>query len=130
MTNQNRLTIDKMYAAFGSQDLQTALSTVTENTLWIHHGTTKMPGMRFEGKQAVGKFFQMFFKAKFDYFRPLIFVESDDKVVVQGEESFTTVEQGTLSNKWVQVYTLENGLISKLDEFSTSLDDKDYQVIV
>lgn len=77
-----------MFKAFNEKDLAAALATVSENTLWIHHGSQKMPSVRFEGKSGAEKFFQTSFTAmKIDYFRPLGFIEQGDKVAVLGEEA-------------------------------------------
>ena len=90
-----------------------------------------MPSVRFEGKSGAEKFFLTSFNAmKIDYFRPLTFIEQDKKVVVLGEESFVMEGiDGKLSNKWVQVYTVENGLITRMEEFATSADAKSYMVV-
>ena len=47
-----------------------------------------------------------------------------------GKEKFTKVEDGeVLAQKWVQIYTFENGLITRMEEFATSVSDEDYIVI-
>jgi ketosteroid isomerase-like protein len=108
-----------------------ALATVSEDTLWVHHGSQKMPSVRFEGKSGAEKFFGTSFSAMtIDYFRPLSFIEQGDKVVVLGEESYLMEGiEGKLTNKWVQVYTVANGLITKMEEFATSADPAAYMVV-
>lgn len=131
MTSSARVIVDQMFAAFNAQDLAAALATVSEDTLWIHHGSQKLPSMRFEGKSGAEKFFQTSFTAmKVDYFRPLSFIEAGDKVVVLGEESFTMAGiEGQLSQKWVQIYTVANGLITQMEEFATSMAPDAYNVV-
>ena len=131
MTQSPRSVIDRMFAAFNAKDLAGALSTVSDDTLWIHHGSQRMPSVRFEGKSGAEKFFGTSFTAmKIDYFRPLTFIEQGDKVVVLGEESYEMAGiDGKLSNKWVQIYTVTNGLISKMEEFATSADASSYMVV-
>ncbi|MDN3712497.1 nuclear transport factor 2 family protein [Paracoccus cavernae] len=126
-----RKIVDQMFAAFNAKDLPGALATVSQDTLWIHHGSQKMPSVRFEGKSGAEKFFGTSFSAmKIDYFRPLTFIEQGDTVVVLGEESYVMDGiDGKLSNKWVQVYTVTNGLISKMEEFATSADPSSYMVV-
>ena len=53
-----QVTLDKMYAAFGSQNVEEAVATVSDDSVWIHHGTQKLPSLRFEGKEGVKQFFQ------------------------------------------------------------------------
>ncbi|NPD17648.1 nuclear transport factor 2 family protein [Xinfangfangia sp. D13-10-4-6] len=131
MTTPVRAVIDRMFTAFNAKDLPGALATVSDDTLWIHHGSQKMPSVRFEGKSGAEKFFGTSFSAmKIDYFRPLTFIEQGDKVVVLGEESYVMDGiEGKLSNKWVQVYTVANGLITKMEEFATSADPASYLVV-
>lgn len=131
MTQSPRAVIDRMFTAFNAKDLAGALATVSDDTLWIHHGSQKMPSVRFEGKSGAGKFFGTSFHAMtIDYFRPLTFIEQGDRVVVLGEESYVMEGiEGQLTNKWVQVYTVTNGLISRMEEFATSADAASYMVV-
>lgn len=131
MTQSPRVVVDRMFDAFNAKDLAAAIATVSDDTLWIHHGTQKMPSVRFDGKSGAEKFFATSFNAmKIDYFRPLTFIEQGDKVVVLGEESYEMDGiEGKLSNKWVQVYTVSNGLITKMEEFATSADPATYMVV-
>lgn len=126
-----RTVVDAMFAAFDAKDLTAALATVSEDTLWIHHGSQKMASLRFEGKSGAEKFFQTSFHAmKIDYFRPLSFIEQGDTIAVLGEESFTMEGvEGQLTNKWVQIYTIRDGLIAKMEEFVTSADPASYMTI-
>jgi ketosteroid isomerase-like protein len=120
-----------MFKAFNAKDLAGALATVSEDTLWIHHGSQKMPSVRFEGKSGAEKFFGTSFSAMtIDYFRPLNFIEAKDTVVVIGEESYVMDGiEGKLTNKWVQIYTIKDGLITKMEEFATSADADAYLVV-
>ncbi|MBN9336042.1 nuclear transport factor 2 family protein [Devosia sp.] len=131
MTTDTRRVVDEMFDAFMKKDLAAALATVSEDTLWIHHGSQKMQSVRFEGKSGAEKFFQTSFTAmKIDYFRPLTFVEQNDTVVVLGEESFVMDGvDGKLSNKWVQVYTVQDGQITRMEEFATSAASSDYMLV-
>ena len=131
MTTQTRAIVDAMFAAFNAKDLNAALATVTEDTLWIHHGSQKMPSVRFEGKSGAEKFFQTSFHAmKIDYFRPLSMIEQGDRIVVLGEESYLMEGiEGKLTNLWVQIYTIKDGLIAKMEEFATSAAASDYMVV-
>ncbi len=131
MSQSSRAVIDAMFRAFNAKDLAAAIATVSEDTLWIHHGSQKMPSVRFEGKSGAEKFFATSFSAmKIDYFRPLSFITEGDNVVVLGEESYEMDGiEGKLSNKWVQVYTVTDGLISRMEEFATSADPASYLIV-
>lgn len=131
MTRSPRQTVDAMFEAFLAKDLSAALATVSEDTLWIHNGSQKLPALRFIGKSGAEKFFQTSFTAmQIAYFRPLNFHTSDDIVTVIGEESFTMEGiPGPLTNRWVQIYTVKDGLITRMEEFATSAAAEDYQVV-
>lgn len=131
MSQSSRAVIDAMFRAFNAKDLAAAIATVSEDTLWIHHGSQKMPSVRFEGKSGAEKFFATSFSAmKIDYFRPLSFISQGDSVVVLGEESYEMDGiEGKLSNKWVQLYTVTDGLISRMEEFATSADPASYLIV-
>lgn len=128
MTQSPRTVVDRMFAAFQAKDLAAALATVSEDTLWIHHGSQRMPSVRFEGKSGAEQFFATSFSAmKIDYFRPLGFVGEGETVVVLGEERYEMDGiAGKLSNRWVQIYTVTEGLIRKMEEFATSADAAAY----
>lgn len=131
MTQSPRTVVDRMFAAFQAKDLAAALATVSEDTLWIHHGSQRMPSVRFEGKSGAAQFFATSFSAmKIDYFRPLGFVAEGETVVVLGEERYEMDGiAGKLSNRWVQIYTVTEGLIRKMEEFATSADAAAYVTV-
>lgn len=131
MSQSPRDVVDLMFKAFNAKDLKAALATVSQDTLWIHHGSQKMPSVRFEGKSGAEKFFGTSFTAmKIDYFRPLTFIAEGDKVVVLGEESYVMDGiEGKLTNKWVQVYTVKDGLITRMEEFATSAEPTTYMTV-
>jgi ketosteroid isomerase-like protein len=128
MTSSSRDVVERMFAAFNAKDLAAALATVSDDTLWIHHGSQKMPSVRFEGKGGAEKFFQTSFNAmEIDYFRPLSFTGEGDTLAVLGEESYVMAGiEGKLTNRWVQIYTVTDGLISKMEEFATSAEADSY----
>lgn len=54
-------------------------------------------------------------------FEPLEYIIENHKVVVLGREHQKVKSTGKeLKQKWVQVYTVENELITKMEEFATS----------
>ncbi|WP_454256029.1 nuclear transport factor 2 family protein [Pseudomonas sp. Marseille-Q8238] len=131
MRTPEKTVVEKMFAAFADQDVAAAVSTVSEDTVWIHHGTQKLPSMRFVGRKGVQQFFEINFTTmQMDYFRVKQIVQDGQMVIALGEERFTMAgREGAMAQKWVQVYTVENGLITRMEEFATSVDDKDYGVV-
>ena len=131
MSKTARQIVDAMFTAFNAKDLPGALATVSDDTLWIHHGSQRMPSVRFEGKSGAEKFFATSFTAmQIDYFRPLTFIEQGDRVVVIGEEQYVMAGiEGKLTNKWVQIYTVKNGYITQMEEFATSAAADSYMIV-
>ena len=123
--------VDKMFEAFRTQNLEHAVATVSEDTVWIHHGSQKLPSLRFEGKSGVTQFFATNFNTMHvEYFDILKTIQQGDTIVVLGREKFTVDgQQGFLAQKWVQVYTVKNGLITRMEEFATSIPDEEYMVV-
>lgn len=131
MTTPSTTVVDQMFAAFAAQDLETAVATVSDDSVWVHHGSQKLPAMRFEGKEGVRQFFQTSFTSMaVEYFDVLETVASGDKVIVFGREKFTMEGvPGDLAQQWVQVYTVVDGKITRMDEYATSAEESDYQVV-
>ncbi len=97
-----QITLDKMYAAFAEQNVE----TVSDDSIWIHHRTQKLPSLRFEGKAGVNQFFQANFTTlKVEYFDILNTYQQGNTIIVTGKEKFIKVEDGSiLAQKWVQIY--------------------------
>lgn len=131
MSTPEKNLLDQMFAAFGAQDAEAAAATVTEDSVWIHHGTQKLPSMKFEGKPAVVKFFEINFSTMaVEKFEVLDMRQDGDVVSVFGQERFTMAgDEDTFEQKWIQVYTFRDGLIARMEEYATSALDEDYTVI-
>jgi ketosteroid isomerase-like protein len=131
MSTPERRAVEAMFTAFRNHDLQGALRTVSDDTVWIHHGTQKLPSLRFVHKKGVEQFFAINFASmKMEYFRVNRFLQDGNTVAAFGEEKFTMEgQEGAMAQKWVQVYTVDNGLITRMEEFATSVDDADYRVV-
>ena len=57
MKNTAREVVDKMFTAFASGDVDGFVATVSEDTVWIYHGTQIIPAGVFEKKEGVKTFF-------------------------------------------------------------------------
>jgi len=131
MSSPETNVVEKMFAAFATKDVAQAVSTVSDDSLWTHHGTGKLPPMRFVGKKGVTQFFETSINTmQMEYFRVKQIVQQGKWVIALGEEKFTVAgREGAMAQKWVQVYTVEKGLITRMDEFATSAEDADYGVV-
>lgn len=128
MENQVREIVDQMFEAFDQKDLDKVVATFSDDAVCIYHGTQKMPSARFKGKEGAAMFFEFNFNnLQVVKFQKNQFVQQDNVVVVFGEEHFISNQTGEdLFQKWVQVYTVENGLISRMEEYATSALDHEY----
>ena len=131
MNTAEKALLQRMFEAFAAQDVEGAASTVTDDSVWIHHGTQKLGSVRFEGKDAVRQFFEINFTTMVvEYFEVMRMVQEGDIVAVFGREKFTMAgSEAPLQQEWVQVYTIRDGLISRMEEFATSAVEGDYTVL-
>lgn len=128
MATQARQIVDEMFEAFAAKDLERVLKTFTKDAVCMHHGTRIMPSAKFVGEEGTRMFFDYNFNAlQVVYFNKNQFIEEGNTIVVLGNEHFISNEdQSEIKNKWVQVYTITNGLISRMEEFATSAAPEDY----
>ncbi|WXL24463.1 nuclear transport factor 2 family protein [Ectopseudomonas mendocina] len=128
MSTPERAIVEEMFAAFADQNLAAAVDTVSEDVVWIHHGSQKLPSVRFIGKNGVKQFFETNFSTlRTDYFRVKQLYQQGNVVIVIGEEKFTKLDgSDVLQQQWVQVYTVKDSLISRLEEFASSALPADY----
>lgn len=59
MNESPKAVTDRMLAAFASGDVDAILETVSDDTLWIYHGTQVIPKGQYNGKEGVRKFLQV-----------------------------------------------------------------------
>ena len=111
-----------MFEAFSSGDVEKFVDTVSEDTKWVYHGTQIIPAGTFEKKEGVRTFFtNIMERTDIIKFEPQQFIVEDNMVVVLGEEHQKVKRSGReLKQKWVQIYTVENDLITRMEEFATS----------
>lgn len=122
MKNTAKTVVEKMFTAFSRGEVEKFVATVSEDTVWIYHGTQVIPKGVFEGKEGVRQFFNNILNGtEIIRFEPRQYIVEDNMVVVLGEEHQRVKRSGKeLKQKWVQVYTVENGLITRMEEFATS----------
>lgn len=128
MENTARKVIDKMFEAFAQQNIDEVVNTFSEDAILIHHGTQIMPSAKFAGREGARMFFEFNINAlETVYFRPTEFIETADQVIILGSEHFISKQdRSEMKNKWVQIYTVKDGLIAKMEEFATSAAPENY----
>ena len=122
MQNSARAVVQKMFSAFSSGDIEKLVETVSEDTIWIYHGTQIIPAETFEKREGVRTFFvNILDKTEIIYFEPQQYIVEGNMVVVLGREHQKVKRSGReLKQKWVQIYTVENDLITRMEEFASS----------
>ncbi len=122
MKNTAKSVVEKMFAAFGAADIDQFVQTVSDDTVWIYHGTQVIPKGIYEGKDGARAFISgILDNTEILNFEPTEYVVEGNKVVVLGREHQRVKKSGKeLKQQWVQVYTVENDLITRMEEFATS----------
>lgn len=122
MRNSARTVVENMFAAFSSGDVDKFVATVSNDTVWVYHGTQIIPKGTFEGKEGVRTFFNNILNGtEIIAFEPQQYIVEENTVVVLGQEHQKVKRSGReLKQKWVQTYTVENDLITRMEEFATS----------
>ena len=129
MKTNAKQVVENMFAVFAKQDINAIIDTFSDDAVLIHHGTQIMPSAKFIGKAGTRMFFEYNINAlEVVYFNTNEFIEAgDDKVIVLGNEHFISKENGTeMKNRWVQIYTVSNGIKSKMEEFASSAAPESY----
>lgn len=121
MKNSAKTVVENMFAAFRSGNADKFVATVSDDTVWIYHGTQIIPKGRFENKAGVRAFYNNIMeRTEIIHFEPLQYIVDDNMVVVLGREHQKVKRSGReLKQDWVQIYTVENNLITKIEEFAT-----------
>ncbi|KAA9349243.1 nuclear transport factor 2 family protein [Larkinella humicola] len=123
MRNQAMTVVQTMFGAFAKGDIDGITQTVADTSTWTYHGTHEIPyAGEFVGKAGVAKFIQTIFETvDIQDFQVDQFIADGNTVVVLGSEQQKIKANGEiLSQKWVQVYQVEDGLITRMDEFANT----------
>ena len=128
METNARQVVEKMFEVFGQQDIDKIVDSFSDDVVLIHHGTQIMPSAKFVGKEGARMFFEFNINAlEVVYFNVNEFIEAGNKIIVLGNEHFISKEdRSEMKNTWVQIYTVEGGLITKMEEFATSASPEQY----
>jgi ketosteroid isomerase-like protein len=122
MKNSAKLVVEKMFSAFNNADVEKFLETVSTDTIWIYHGTQIIPKGTYEGIEGARRFITTILNnTEIISFEPQQYICENNTIVVLGREHQRVRKSGKeLKQKWVQIYTVENNLITKMEEFATS----------
>ncbi len=122
-TNNATDVVNNMFKAFGSGDMESLKATVSDSTVWIYEGSNSIPytGI-YNGKEGVVKFItDIVSHVEILDFQVKQIIADDKTVVVLGAEKQKIKKNGQiLEQNWVQVYTVEDGLINKMEEFANT----------
>ena len=115
--------VQEMLTAFGKGDMEALKRTLSDDTIWIYHGTDGIPyNGTYKGKEGAVKFItNIVSNVDVLDFQVTKIVADQNTVIVLGSEKQKIKSNGeVLEQKWVQVYTVENDLITRLDEFANT----------
>ncbi len=122
-TTKAQNVVQEMLTAFGKGDMEALKKTLSDDTIWVYHGTEGIPyNGTYRGKEGAVKF-TMNIMTNVDVldFQVTKIVADQNTVIVLGSEKQKIKSNGeVLKQKWVQIYTLENDLITRLDEFANT----------
>ena len=115
--------VQEMLTVFGKGDMEALQKTLSEDTTWVYHGVNGIPyNGTYQGKEGAVKFI-MNIMANVDVldFQVTKIVADQNTVIVLGSEKQKIKSNGeVLEQNWVQVYTVESDLITRLDEYANT----------
>ncbi len=121
--SSNTEIVQTMYGAYGDGNMEALKATLSNDIVWIYHGTSEIKHAKtYQGKAGVMQFFaDVSEHIEYLDFQPRQFIAQENIVVVLGSEKQKILRNDeVLEQGWVQIYTVENGLIQKMEEFSNT----------
>lgn len=113
--------INQIFKAFKTGNTSELLKTISEDSLWIYKGPEELPYTgEYKGKKGV----ESFITGISAYVEVLDFqifkiVSDGETVFVSGlEKQRIKSNDKILEQKWVQIYTVKDGLITSMEEFA------------
>lgn len=126
-TNDPTATIQRMFAAFKSGDLEALIATVHPDSRWTYFGANpQSTKAEFAGKERVRKFFERILaRLEVTAFNTDEYVVQGETVVVFGSESGTVKATGeTFHNEWSQKYVVQNNQITEMVEYNIQIESQ------
>lgn len=118
-------TVQRMFAAFGTGDLDALIETVHPDSRWTYYGANpRISRAEFNGRAEVRRFFEGILKRlEMAEFNTDEFVAQGDTVVIFGSEAGTVRATGQLfRNVWTQKYVIRDGQIVNLVEYNIQVE--------
>lgn len=115
--------VSQMYQAFGAGDMEALQQTLSPNTIWNYNGSEFIPyAGTYKGKEEVVGFIgKIMTHVDVLDFQVKQMISEGNTVLVLGSEKQQLKKNGKiLEQAWVQIYTVENGLITKMEEFANT----------
>ena len=122
-TTKAQNVVQEMLTAFGKGDMEALKRTLSDDTIWVYHGTEGIPyNGTYRGKEGAVKFIMniMTNVDVLDFHVTKILADQNTVIVLGSEKQKIKSNGEVLEQKWVQIYTLENDLITRLDEFANT----------
>nr|WP_315034603.1 nuclear transport factor 2 family protein [uncultured Chryseobacterium sp.] len=113
--------VQQMFNTFQNGDIKGFKEVVSEDTVWVYYGTKDVPAGVYEGKERAAEFINnILIYNEIVEFTIERFITQEDVVVVLGNEHFKVKNSDKeIKQRWVQVYTVKDGLITHMEEFAT-----------
>ena len=124
-TESPMATVQRMFVAFGADDLDALLETVHPESRWTYYGANpQLAAAEFTGHAAVRKFFaRILDRLAMVEFNTDAFVVQSDTVVVFGSEGGRVRATGqAFRNVWSQKYVVRDGLIVEMTEYNIQVE--------
>jgi ketosteroid isomerase-like protein len=115
--------VKQAYGAYGRQDVPAILDLVAERTDWKFVGPASLPyaGLRADRKEVADFFAALAGVDETEVFEPREFIESGEHVTVLGWVKVTARDtQKTFDTEWVQVFTVQDGKITRWRGFANT----------
>ena len=115
--------VNKMFQAFGTGNMEALKLTLSDTSVWVYYGSDLIPySGTYKGKEEVVRFIGNIVSSVdiLDFKVEQIISNGKTVVVLSSEKQKIKKNSKILEQNWVQVYTVENGLITKMDEYANT----------
>ena len=119
-SQENTSIVQESYALFGKGDVQNLMNLYADDIEFVFPGPANIPlPGTYRGKEEVLKFLSLLSQhIAYETFELTDFIAQGNKVAVLGHERGKVKETNLpYEVDWVQVFTLKNGLITRLQAF-------------
>lgn len=126
-TNDPTAVVQRMFAAFGTGDLDALIETVHPDSHWTYIGANpQLARAEFVGRAKVRRFFERILaRLEMTAFNTDEFIVQGDTVVIFGSESGTVRATGQpFRNEWTQKYVVRDNLITSMVEYNIQVEPR------